>query len=419
MKLIIKNLILSASSFFLFATQVNAQGSIIQVNGPNGSTNTIVSSTVNDKNSSYSYTVSDVKNSFNIKYSDKTQDVQDDTPFKAKSFTKSFSIDKNDKINLSNQYGSITIKTWDKNEIKVEVDLKAYAKSESEAQKLLDDVSINANKIGDLVSYKTEMGSRNGNWGSNVRNGKTIWRREVKINYIVYMPNINALTANQQYGNIIMGDFSGPTSIKIQYGNLTAGNLTNANNYLSIQYGKGDIKDMGGADIKHQYGNGLNIGSISNTLNLNAQYTAVKITAVKGDATIKHQYGSGTTIGSVIGALNVNTQYCAINIGALRGNLTSKAQYGKVIINEIDADKNVDIDAQYTSVNLGFATNYNANFNVSTNYGSFKYGDNVTAKILGDGEKNYSSSKNYTGKIGKGGSNRIIVKSQYGAITFK
>ena len=417
MKTIRKILILSATSFFLFSSQVNAQGSITQINSPNGSTNTVVSSTVNDK--SYSYTAVDVNNNVNVRYGDKSKEVQDDTPFKAKSFTKSFSIDKNDKVNLSNKYGSITIKTWDKNEIKVDVDLKAYAKTENEAQKLLDDVSISANKTDDLVSYKTEMGTRNGNWGSNVRNGKTIWRREVKVNYIIYMPMVNALTATQQYGNIIMGDFSGPTSIKIQYGNLTAGNLTNTNNYLSIQYGKGDVKNMGGADIKHQYGNGLTIGTISNTLNLNAQYTSVKIAAVKGATTIKHQYGNGTTIGSVSGSLNVNTQYCTINIGTLRGNLISKAQYGKVIIDEIDADKNLDIDAQYTNVNLSFATNYNADFNISTSYGSFKYGANITARRLGDDDKNYSSSKKYTGQISKGGSNTITIKSQYSDIIFK
>lgn len=347
------------------------------------------------------------------------QQAQDDTPVKSKSFTKSFIIDRNDKINLSNQYGSITIRTWDRNEIKVDADLSAYAKTENEAQRLLDDVSISANKIGDLVSYKTEMVSKNRSWGSNVKNGKTIWRREVKINYTVYMPVVNALTASQQYGNILMGDFSGPTAIKIQYGNLTAGNLNNVNNYLSIQYGKGDIKNMGGADIKHQYGNGLTIGTISNTLNLNAQYTAVKIAAVKGAGTVKHQYGAGTTIGTVTGDLNVNTQYCTIKIGNLQGNLISKAQYGTVIIDGIEADRHLDIDAQYTSVNLSFAQNYNSDFSISTSYGSFKYGANVTARILGDGEKNNSSSKKYAGQIGKGGLSRVIVKSSYGAVTFK
>ncbi len=412
-----KKLIMGVSSLILLTTQVSAQGSITQINHSNGSTSTTVSSTVNGKY--YAFTVSDAINGENLKYGDQPKEIQDDTPYKSKSFSKSFSIDKNDKINLSNQYGSITIKTWDRNEIKVDVDLKAYAKTDSEAQKLLDDVTIDATKTGELVNYKTEMVSKNRSWGSNVKNGKTIWRREVKVDYVVYMPMVNALTASQQYGNISIGDFSGPTSIKIQYGNLTAGNLTNTNNYLSIQYGKGDIKDMGGADIKHQYGNGLNIGTISNTLNLNAQYTAIKIAAVKGAATIKHQYGNGTTIGNVSGALNVNTQYCTIKIGTLHGSLTSKAQYGKVIVDEIASDKDVDIDAQYTSINLGFASNYNANFNVNTNYGSFKYGANVSARNQGDDDNKNSSSKRYSGQIGKGGPTRILIKSSYESVTFK
>ena len=69
---------------------------------------------------------------------------------------------------------------------------------------------------------------------------------------------------------------------------------------------------MGGADIKHQYGGGLIIGTISNNLNLNAQYTSVKIAAVKGAASIKHQYGSGTSTGSVNGMLNANMQYLSL-----------------------------------------------------------------------------------------------------------
>jgi hypothetical protein len=408
--------IFSISSFLLLAVQVNAQQQP-SVNVVTGGGKTITTTT----SSNYSYTNSDVKNNVNVNYSSNgnNQDVQDDTPLKAKNFSKSFTIDKNDKINLSNQFGSITIKTWDKNEVKVDVDMKAYAKTDSEAQKLIDDVSISATKSGDLVSYKTEMGDRNGNWGSSVKNGKTIWRREVKVHYTVYMPAANALTASQQYGNIVMEDFSGPTSLKVQYGNLTAGNLLNANNYISVQYGKGNVKDMGGAKIKYQYGGGFTLGNVEN-LDLDAQYTAVNIAKVNGAASIKHQYGGGTTIGIVSGgAMNINTQYAPVKIGTLKGNLTSRVQYGKIIIDDIEAGNDVDVDAQYSSVNLHFASNYNADFDVKTQYGSFNYGANVTAKREGDGEKNYSQNKNYSGQIGKGGSAKVIIKAQYNGVTFK
>ena len=33
---------------------------------------------------------------------------------RSKSFSKTFSVDNSDKVNLNNQYGSITIKTWDR-----------------------------------------------------------------------------------------------------------------------------------------------------------------------------------------------------------------------------------------------------------------------------------------------------------------
>ena len=405
-----KNLVLSLSSFLLLAAQVNAQQSSVTVN----------SNTNETKNVSYAYTVNDVKNSTNVRYSSSggNQDLKEDGPMRSKTFSKSFTVDRSDKINLSNQYGSITIKIWNKNEIKVDADIKAYAKTDDEAQKLLDDVAVTATKTGDLVTYKTTMGERNGNWGSNVRNGKIIWRREVKTHYIVYMPASNALTALQQYGNIIMDDFEGPTSIKVQYGNLTAGNLSNANNYISIQYGKGSVKDMGGATVKHQYGGGITIGNVGN-LDLNAQYTTANINSVKGTATIKHQYGGGTTIGNVNGTMNVTTQYAPIKIGNLKGNLTAKAQYGKVIIDEIEAGKDVDVDAQYSTVNLGFAANYNADFEVKTQYASFNYSSNVTAKREGGDNRSYSSSKNYSGQIGKGVSVRVSIKVQYNGVTFK
>jgi hypothetical protein len=414
-----KKLVLSASSLFILATQVIAQEPSINVNTSYKTTeSTSIKSKTKDNSSTYSYTVSDVKNGVNVKYGDKTQEVQDDSPSRAKTFTKSFSIDRSDKINLNNQFGSITIKVWNKNEIKVEADIKAYAKTESEAQKLLDDVVVTATKSGDLVTYKTTMGDRNGNWGSNVRNGKTIWRREVKTHYIVYMPASNALTVSQQYGNIMMDDFAGPTSIKVQYGNLTAGNLSNANNYISTQYGKASVKDMGGAKIKHQYGGGTTLGAVDN-LDLDAQYTSVSVASVKGAATIKHQYGGGTTIGTVSGAMNVNTQYAPIKISNLRGNLTSRAQYGKVLIDNIEAGNDVDVDAQYSTVSLGFASNYAADFNVRTHYGSFKYGANVSARREGGDDRSYSSSKSYTGQIGKGGNARVKITAQYNTVTFK
>lgn len=375
----------------------------------------------------------------------------EDGPMRSKTFTKSFSADQSDKLVLSNQYGSMQIKIWEKKEVQVDVDMKSYANSEEDAQKLLDGVSIDAGKTGDQITFKTKIEHENGNWGSGSNNGRK-WRREVRVNYVVYMPVSIALTLSQTYGSVTMGDLSGALYAKVQYGNFTAQNLNNVNNYVSVQYGNSNIQSLNGAVIKQQYGSGLTIGSV-NTLDLNAQYAGVKITAIKGNATIKQQYGSGLTIGSVddlnlnaqytnvnitsvkgnakivqqynnitlgsVGRLDLKTQYSNATIGTLNGDGKFDMDYNKLTINEITSGcKSLSVDGQYLNSSLGFADNYNADFDVHTSYASFKYSDKVSAKLLTD-TKDYSSTKDYNGKIGNGGSSTVKLRSDYGSVTFK
>ena len=375
----------------------------------------------------------------------------DDANMRSKTFSKSFGVDQSDKISLSNQYGSIQIKVWDRREIQVDVDIKSYSNSDQDAQKLLDEVSIEASKSGDQISFKTKMDRENGNWGSGSRNGKK-WRREVRINYVVNMPAANALTLSQNYGSVTMGDLSGALYAKVQYGNFNAQNLSNTNNYVSVQYGNCNIQSLNGAVIKQQYGSAVTIGTV-NTLDLNAQYAGVKITTIKGNANIKQQYGSGVTIGSVDN-LNLNAQYANINVSTIKGNanidqqynnlsigsvgkLNLKSQYTSVTVGALNGDGNFDmeynklsiaeisntckslsVDGQYVGISLGFNNNYNADLDVHTNYASFKYADRVTARLLND-TKDYSSSKDYSGKIGNGTGATVKIKSDYGSVTIR
>lgn len=375
----------------------------------------------------------------------------DDANMRSKTFSKSFGVDQSDKISLSNQYGSIQIKVWDRREIQVDVDIKSYSNSDQDAQKLLDEVSIEASKSGDQISFKTKMDRENGNWGSGSRNGKK-WRREVRINYVVNMPAANALTLSQNYGSVTMGDLSGALYAKVQYGNFNAQNLSNTNNYVSVQYGNCNIQSLNGAVIKQQYGSAVTIGTV-NTLDLNAQYAGVKITTIKGNANIKQQYGSGVTIGSVdnltlnaqyaninvstikgnanidqqynnlsigsVGKLNLKSQYTSVTVGALNGDGNFDMEYNKLSISEIsNACKTLSVDGQYVGISLGFSNNYNADLDVHTNYASFKYADRVTARLLND-TKDYSSSKDYSGKIGNGSGAAVKIKSDYGSVTIK
>lgn len=299
----------------------------------------------------------------------------------SKTFSRTFPADQSDKIAVNNQFGSITVKTWDRKEVKAEVNITAYSSDNDETKELLDGVSIDASKQGDQISFKTRIASTDGNWGSGTRRGKK-WRREVKVVYVVYVPATNALTLSQQYGNVDMPAFSGPVSAKVQYGNFKALKLNNSNNYISVQYGDMNIQDLNNGTLKQQYGRGITLGS-ANNIKLNAQYSNVNIERLTGDA-------------------DMNVQYNKVRIGEVTGG-------AKALI----------ISAQYAGVDLGFSDGYDGKLDVETSYGNFKYGADVSAKSEGEDDRRVSFTKNYTGTIGRGGNNFVRINSSYGSITFR
>lgn len=369
-----------------------------------------------------------------------------DDPMKSKVFSRSFPANANDKLGISNKYGSIIIKTWDKKEVKVDVDMKAYSKSGEDAQRLLDEVGIEAGKSGDQITFKTIFSSNDGSYGSGTRKGK-FWRREVKINYVVYLPETTPLTVKNQYGGVTIGDFSGALYAKVQYGSFSADNLASANNYVDVQYGSAKIGNMNKGVIKQQYGAGLVLGTIG-TLDLDAQYTGVAINTIKGDAVINQQYGKGLSIGSVRN-LELDAQYTNVNVTAINGNATIKQQYNNLTIGSVnklklnsgyvtvkvgtlkgDGDfnlgynkltidnvlsgcKNLRIIGDYTGISLGFDSSYSAEFEVQTNYGNFNTGNNVHSKMLSEN----GNSKSYGGKIGNGGTGNLNIRTNYGSVS--
>src|SRR6202000_3406907 len=78
---------------------------------------------------------------------------------KTKPYTKSYAINTADKIAIDNQFGKVVVNTWAKNEVKVDVEIRADGDDDAAAQKLLDKVTIKDGKEGDGVSLMVTLSS--------------------------------------------------------------------------------------------------------------------------------------------------------------------------------------------------------------------------------------------------------------------
>lgn len=358
---------------------------------------------------------------------------------KSKKVSKTFTVGSNDKVTVNNQYGSLDIRTWNKNEVKIEVDVKVYGDNASEAQELMDMTNIKAVSKNGEVILDTKLSKGRG------RDGKKL-RTEVKASYLVYMPETNSLTLSHEYGDVSIGDLSGSLEANVQYGNVKAGKLRNGRNNLKIQYGSANISSINKADIVQQYGAGLTIGVVG-TLKLDAAYAAVKIGSITNKGTIVQQYGPGLTIGSAqdldlnaayakvsiglitgaakivqqysnltIGAanvLNTDTQYANVTISRLKGDSKFTMRYNSLNIADVGNEcRQLEIDCAYLKAVVNLNANFNAVLEVNTSDSNFKHGPAVTVQTEGTG-----TNKRYNGKIGSGGSSKVKVNSRYGAIS--
>lgn len=348
--------------------------------------------------------------------------------------SKTFNVNALDKVILNNQYGTLNVKTWNKNEVRFDVNV--YGSPELDARELAEMVMVNAIKKEGAVLLETRL-----------TKGTRLKGKKIRVEFLVYMPETNSLKLSHQYGNVSIDDFVGSVVANVQYGNFVAGDLKNNSNELSISYGSTVIKNINKAKISQEYGSGLTVGTVG-TLSLNAAYAAVKINAITEKASISQQYGAGLTIGTVgeldlnsayarvqiatikggakishqysnlsIGLaneLNLNAQYSNVKVGRLNGDSKLNIQYNNLNIDDVSAGcQSLIVDCAYVNTVIKFNGNYNGSLAASTRYSSLQYGPGILVKVEED-----KQTKRYTGKIGTGGNAKVNLVSNYGSTIF-
>ncbi len=272
---------------------------------------------------------------------------------KMKSVNKSYNVSSSDKLNIQNSFGSVEVHVWDKNEIKVDVDIEVSANSEALAQKMLDRISVSDDKTSKGISFETKMKDIN-----NTKNEKST----MSINYSISMPASNPLTVKNEFGSTTIPDFRGEVDLTSKFGSLTTGNLSSIKN-INVEFGKANLTNITSAPV-----------------------------------TIKF---SKAVISKLSGDIKMNLEFCSNVRLSLDNSLSS-----------------LDLKTSYSTVNLKPTGGLQANYNISTSFGSFKNTSDV--KFTSDEDKDddkYSPKfdHQYSGKSGSGNV-PVKVKSSFGKI---
>jgi len=329
---------------------------------------------------------------------------------KEKTIKKEYNVNPDALLKVDNSYGNLTITSWNDNRVVIEVQIKTSGNNEDKVQEKLDEITVDFENNPSLVSAKTRFNSnRNGwNWNWGRRNNVSM-----QVNYTIKVPVKNNVHLSNDYGNIILDRIDGHAKISCDYGRLEIGELRGRNNQLSFDYtSKSSFEYINSASIDADY-SGFTVEKAGD-LSITADYTNATINEM-GNLVYTNDYGSLEV--AEAGNVQGRGDYINVKLGTIHGNVDINADYGSVDIRKLAGDAgNVQIDTDYTGIRIGYSPEYHFDFEISTEYADVTGKDDFEVNI----SQEKSSERYYKGYYGQSGSGHsLYIRSEYGGVTFE
>ncbi len=308
-------------------------------------------------------------------------------------------------LEISNNFGNITLATWDKNSISVKITLDVEGYDEEESKKILDKIDLKTNETSNIISIKTNLKSHS---SSSFR------KKTFKINYEINMPDGHPLSLSNEFGNIFLTDYSGKTTINLEYGNLTAGNLAELD--LKHEFGKGEIESITKGIFEMGYVDAFSL-SDAGELVLKAEFSKIEIENVK---TIDFDVEYGKLLIGTVSNYDGSSEFSELGIKKLYDNFKLEAEYasGTIQINHISKDiQSFELDTEFSKAEIIIEKGANLGFDTKHSFGKLKTEGssfNFSKKIKDMSDEAYSGTiGNQPDKI----KTTLKIKTNYGGCT--
>jgi hypothetical protein len=318
---------------------------------------------------------------------------------KQKVINKAYIVNSDAGLSIENSYGNIFVTTWNEDKIEIEVIIKVSGDNEKWVNQKLDGINVDFTALKSMVTAKTVFDGTKSNEKNN----------NFEINYTVKIPKKGTVKLNNKYGNIGSTDLFSTTEINCKYGKINLARLNGNSNTIQIDYcSNSTIESLKNGTITSRY-SGLKMEDV-NKLDLLSDYSEIEIN--EGDD-IKYNSRYGSVKIKKINTLDGNGNYLTIKVGSLSNQLKLNTKYSNVSIDAVQPKaNNVNIDAGYTTVNIGFLPSCSFDFDVSVKYGDFRYDDELNV----NSKEETNSTKKISGFYKKKGENKISVTADYGNV---
>lgn len=280
-----------------------------------------------------------------------------------KEMTKEFKITPETRVELSNKYGKIDIKTWEKDSVVIEIKIRIEEKKLSKLEEAIKSIDFDITNSQHFLIVKTDVERNKSSIGKEIKKFKeTLLKSDgnIQVDYTVWMPSANQLRVENKFGDVYIGDYMGEVEINLSNGNLKAhdleGNVDLILNFADVTINKVENArlDCNYSDVYIKEAGSIRSNSKSSEFefqtlrDLNADSRRDKFRIREAEM------------------LEARSSFSNFRITALKDRLKIRADYGNIEIEETVSDfSDVTLDTKSTDVYVYFESDSKFNFDIT------------------------------------------------------
>jgi len=253
-------------------------------------------------------------------------------------FSESMSVEDETIMEISHSHGNITVKGWDRDEVKLEGRKSVKARDEETARMYAEQMRVEVKSEGGRIIVTTIRPERERKWKVN----------GITIDYELYAPERLSVVLNNSHGNVIVEGYTGKADLSTRHGNL---HVAQIGDDMSINHEHGNIdvsQIAGNALVIKRHGN-VDIGSIDGRLKLDHEHGAVTLSAIGKGAELKKRHGNlkATDVG---GMLELDHQHGYSQLRVVGGDVKIKKQHGNIDVEAVNG--NLSIQSEHSNLKI-------------------------------------------------------------------
>jgi hypothetical protein len=334
-----------------------------------------------------------------------------------KEIKKSFNMNAEGTVELSNKYGTVNLNTWNKKEVSIAVTITVKARGESSANNIFDRIDIGFSNSSSRVSAITEIESQKSSWWGDGEKG------DFRIDYEVSIPSAASLELSNNYGDAFIEKIGGSADVSIKYGNIDLrgvgktskiylgygnANIGNLNDLeAKVNYSKFKVEKTGRVNLESKYSK-VYIDEASN-INSESKYDSYDLGIIESlDNEGKYDHFEIRKAQRV----RSNAKYSNFEIDELSEEAIFDLRYGGVIIEDLKSGfELVSIEGSHSNGTIYMDDNVAFRLEAKCEYGSVNHPSGMNISY----ENKKDHSHEVKGSRGSGGG-MIKAKLNYGGL---